>query len=226
MKKEPVPISRVAITGSKGIIGTVLRNGLKNYDIVPLDLPDGDITDYDLLLSRLQGVHAVIHLARTRTEENHANDMYSPTNSLMTFNVYRAALKAGAKRVIMASSVHADSYYDWKGPEKLIPDRIPIPDSPYGANKVLVEAFGRYYATRGLEVICVRFGGVNPKNQKPEKNQERDDSTWLTHEDCVAAIDTCLKVETVPNNFVVFYAVSNNDDRIHNTVNPLGWSPK
>jgi uronate dehydrogenase len=224
--REPIPITRVAITGIQGKIGTVLSTGLKGYEIVPLDLPDLDITDYDLLLSKLKGVDAVIHLARTRSEENHANDMYSPTNSLMTFNVYRASLEAGVKRVIMASSVHADSYYEWEGKDKLKPDKIPIPDSPYGANKNLVEAFGRHYATRGLEVICIRFGGVNPENIRPKKGLDRESATWLCHDDCVSAIEACLKAKDVPDNFVIFYAVSNNDDRIHDTINPFGWKPK
>lgn len=87
-----------------------------------------------------------------------------------------------------------------------------------------MEALGRYYATWGLEVICVRFGGVNPAN-KPPKNAFWENAVWLSHEDCIAMMDACIKADSVPNNFAVFYAVSNNKDKIHDTSNTFGWEP-
>ena len=32
-------LKRVAITGANGVIGTVLRNGLSEFEITPIDLP-------------------------------------------------------------------------------------------------------------------------------------------------------------------------------------------
>lgn len=219
-------IKEIVITGSRGVIGSVLISGLSGFKITSLNLPDVDVRQYEQLLSYFKGKTTIIHLAknRDRVEENSRDDIYDPDDSLMTYNVYKAALEAKVKRVIMASSVHADNFYQWKGLGKLSIDRIPTPNSPYGANKVFMEALGRYYAKKGLEVICVRFGGVNPANKSPENNYW-ENAVWLSHKDCLAMIKACLKAEKVPNNFAVFYAVSNSKDRVHDTNNPFGWKP-
>lgn len=228
-EKESQPISRLGIVGVKGKIGTVLQEGLKGYEITSLDLPEIDVRNYTSLVEKIGGLDAVIHLAlnpnRDEIRENARNDVYDPDNSLMNYNVYKTALETGVKRVIMASSVHADNFYKWEGPGKLAVDNTPHPTTPYGANKVFMEALGRYYASQGLEVVCIRFGGVNPAN-KPPKDDFYENAVWLSHEDCVAIMNVCLKAEKIPNNFVILYAVSNNKDKIHDTSNPFGWTPK
>ena len=222
-------ILHVAITGSGGTIGTVLQQGLHGYQLTPLHHTDVDARNYTDLVKAFAGKDTVIHLAHNPNKETIREsawtDLYDPDNSKMTYNVYKAALETKVKRVIMASSVHADNYFTWKGPEKLSVDRIPTPDTPYGANKIFMESLGRYYATKGLEVVCIRFGGVNPEN-KPPVNDFWENAVWLSHKDCIAMVDACLKAERVPNNFAVFYAVSNNKDRIHDTTNPFGWKPE
>lgn len=140
----------------------------------------------------------------------------------MTYNVYKAAIKTRVPRVIMASSVHADNFYNWKGPELLSPYRIPIPDSPYGANKVFMESLGRYYATKGLEVVCIRFGGVQGK--PPLDDYEK--LVWLSHRDCTELLRRCIEAESIPNNFLIIYGISDNANRIHDYSNPLGWAPQ
>src|SRR5690348_6518709 len=57
-------VSRVVITGSKGTIGSVLYEGLREqHQVTGLDLPEGDISNYDFLLSQLHGANTVIHVA-------------------------------------------------------------------------------------------------------------------------------------------------------------------
>jgi len=143
----------------------------------------------------------------------------------MFYNVYKAAIEAGVPRVIMTSSVHADRFYGWQGPEYMSPDRIPIPDSPYGAHKVFMEASVRYYATKGLEVVCIRFGGVNPEN-KPAVDPPEERAAWFSHGDCVSLVRTILEAQTIPNNFFIVHCVSGNKNRLHDTSNPLNWIPK
>lgn len=218
----------IAITGSRGTIGTVLKKGLSSeFEIAELSLPEVDVRDYKSLQNRLKGSSAVIHLAWNSKLENHVNNKIDPDTSKMFLNVYKAAIETGTKRVIMASSIHADTFIGWKGPGMLTVDKTPVPDSPYGANKVLAESLGRYFASKGLEIVCIRFGGINPRNSPagPEYPPE-ERAAWLSHNDLVSLIRSILEAEHIPDNFVLMYAVSNNPGRIHDTSNPFGWVPK
>jgi uronate dehydrogenase len=179
------------------------------------------VRDYEALRKSLSGHDAVIHLAWDFKTENFGLDTMNPDNSLMFFNIYRAAIVLGISRVIMASSVHTHRFNDWKESQQISPDRIPIPDSPYGANKVFMETLGRYYATKGLEVVCIRFGGVNSNNTSSSNAIE-----WLSHRDCVMLVRHCLKADKIPDNYQIIYGVSKNKKRIHDYSNPFGWIPQ
>lgn len=144
-------------------------------------------------------------------------------------NVYRAAVDAGVPLVIMASSVHADAFYDVEG--SLKPDDNPHPDSPYGAEKVFMEKLGEWYSKEhGLGVICLRLGGVNPQNKPPEvmdptdKSQARERSVWLDQNDLAELIEAIL--ESNFNGFAIVYAISDNEGRIQDISNPFGWIPR
>ena len=105
-------MKRLAITGSYGTIGTILRKGLSNYDITQLDMPERDVRNYKELLDIFPGHDVVIHLARD-TKVDFLNDRISTDSILMTDNVYRAVVSTKVPRVIMASSVCA--LWRWKG---------------------------------------------------------------------------------------------------------------
>jgi nucleoside-diphosphate-sugar epimerase len=152
---------RIAITGSSGTIGTVMMRALTDYEIVPLDLPRVDVRDYGAVLEAIKGCRAVIHLAWNLKDDNWDTGRISTDNDVMTFNVYEACLRGGVPRIIAASSVHADNFMKWKEKSLMNTTTVPIPTSPYGANKVFLEALGRFYAQEGLVVVCVRFGAVS-----------------------------------------------------------------
>lgn len=219
-------MKKIIITGAKGTIGTVLRKGLKKYLITALDLPEFDVRDYQKLLQIFPSHDVVIHLAWDVKIENDLSGKINPDNCLMTYNVYQAAFESKVKRVIMASSVHADEFLGRKRPGLLKPNKIPTPTNPYGANKVFMEALGRYYAKyKGLEVICIRFGWVNPQNS-PNASLNYLNLTWLSHRDCLNLIKKCIETKKVPQKFCIVYGVSNNSKRIHDLKNPFGWLPK
>lgn len=224
---ERQPCPRIVITGSEGTIGTVLKRELAtDFNITPVDLRLGhDIREGGLLQGVLPGHRAVVHLAWNMQSENWVTGNFDVGHIVMACNVYEAALKTGVKRVIMASSIHADQYRIWEGPELLSTDRIPYPDSHYGASKVDTETRGRCFSRLGLEVICIRFGGVNSKN-KPFGQDPIEDAAWLSHHDCGKLVRLCLTSETVPGNFVILNAVSNNRGRILDCQNPFGWMPQ
>lgn len=217
---------KIAITGAKGIIGTILTEGLQqDYDITPLDLPETDVCDYQKLLNIIPGHNSIVHLAWNTKIDNMRSENIDPQNVEMFHNVYKAALQAGVPRVIMASSVHADRFDNWQRSEKISPKTLPTPDSPYGASKVGMEAMGRYYSTKGLQVACIRFGGVNPQNQ-PAKEPPYERAVWFSHRDCVSLVRSIIEANEIPDNFVAIYGMSDNPGRIHDISNPFEWKPK
>jgi nucleoside-diphosphate-sugar epimerase len=217
----------ILITGSNGIIGSVLRRRLgEEYRIRGVDLPD-DISHYEVLWAQMPGVDTVIHLARrfSPTDPIERRMRIYPENVQIDVNVFTAVVKAGVKRLIMASSVHADSHRD---PTAVEPFTIPgsyYPATPYGVYKLIGEEVGKVLSKQfDFEFIGVRFGGVTRDNSV--KRGEGQTATWLSHDDLVSAIDACLATDPVPGRSTVFYAVSNNADRAHDIANPFGWKPK
>ena len=212
----------VAVTGSKGVIGTVISRGLAGWEIRGLDLPECDVRDYAQVLTALRGAHAVVHLAWDG-RENYLSGSVQPDNHLMAHNVYAAARAAGVGRVVAASSVHADRFW----PRRDAPLRIedpPVPDSPYGASKVFVEALGRFAAHQGGEVVCIRFGGVNRADTRPPTEPER--SVWLSHRDCRTLIARALVAPLPASGYAALYGISGGGDRLHDLTNALGWYPR
>ncbi len=217
----------VLITGSEGIIGSVLRRGLGDkYPIRGVDLP-GDISDYEVLWAQMAGVDTVIHLARkfSPTDPIDRRMRVYPENVQIDINVFTAIVRAGARRLIVASSVHADNH---RNPAATTPLRVPgsyHPASPYGVYKLIEEEVGKALSKQfDFEFIGIRLGGVTRDNSV--KTGQGQTATWLSHNDLVGAINACLESDPVPGRSTVFYAVSNNVDKIHDTTNPFGWKPK
>jgi nucleoside-diphosphate-sugar epimerase len=217
----------VLITGSKGIIGSVLRRGLGDkYQIRGVDLPE-DISRYEVLWAQMAGVETVIHLARrfSPTDPIDRRMRIHPENVQIDVNVFTAVVKAQARRLIMASSVHADHHRD---PAAVEPFTVPgsyHPVTPYGAYKLIEEEVGKALSKQfRFEFVGVRFGGVT--RDDTVKTGAGQTATWLSHDDLLSAVDACLTVKPVPGRSTVFYAVSDNADGIHDTANPFGWKPK
>ena len=241
----------VLITGSEGTIGSVLKKRLRpHYLLTLLDIVKSeeenfvqlDLAEkYEDFLRLLEGHDVVIHLAWNRME-NYRNDLTFPKNRAMIKNVYEAALAVSPHpKVIMASSIHAAGV-DWDNkPYSLIADRkldkvykVPLidencrkPDSLYGQIKNWVEDLGRRYSKQGLNVMCVRFGGVNPKDT-PLINERGYHSIWLSHRDCAQLIKRCIKANNLPP-FVIFYGISKNKYGVYDLSNAqklLNYQPE
>ena len=216
-------MKRIVITGANGTIGRVLRKGLSRCEITALDLPKDDIKDYEKLLEKFHGHHVIVHLAWDTKTESYISGKSNPDNKIMFQNVYRAALETRVSRVVMASSVHIHDFYKWNGPGLITTEIKPIPNTPYGESKALMENLGRDYGKQGLEVICIRFGGVKEVDSPPV--QSKNHKTWLSHQDCVSLVETCIEAPEIPNNFLIIHGVSNYPGRIHDYSNPLGCVP-
>jgi uronate dehydrogenase len=222
-------VGTILITGASGIIGSILRESLASeHSVVGLDLPnDLALATTGSLATQMQGVETVIHLARERiqTDIPWLTDAISPRNIAIDSNVFAAVVDAGVSRLILASSVHAD---DFRGPHVEAPLRTPgsyHPATPYGAYKLLSEEVGGVLARRfGFEFIAIRFGGVSSDGSVKEGNGRA--ATWLSHHDLRRAVAACVAGDPAPGRTTVFYAVSDNADRVHDTANPFGWKPE
>ena len=226
-------MKRVLVTGAKGTIGNILTKGLQShYQLTLIDKIESneenyfklDVTElFDDFKELLQSHDSLIHLAWDRSIIR---------SKKMILNVYEAALGVEPHpRVIMASSIHAAGV-DWsRKPYSLIADRKfddvreisligvdkRMPDSAYGEAKLWMEDLGRCYSKRGLEVICIRFGGVNQEDT-PLTNEKGYHSIWLSHRDCVQMIKRCIEAKNLPS-FTIFYGVSNNKHGVYNISN-------
>jgi NAD+ dependent glucose-6-phosphate dehydrogenase len=220
---------KVLITGSNGLVGGILWQGLADsFELYGLDRqvsPDAknvfpaDVARADQVENVFDGISSVvyvIHLAGDPRVDAEWDSVLS-VNIGGTKNVYHAAQRHGVKRVIFASSNHATGAYEGFPPSlhthenvQLITSRDAIrPDGFYGVSKAAGEAIARMYFERfGLESICLRIGSVN-KADSPA-GDPRLQSTWLSHRDLVQLIQRSLLADV---SFGIYYGVSNNRRR-------------
>jgi nucleoside-diphosphate-sugar epimerase len=183
-------MKRIAITGADGVIGTLLMNSLTEYTLVPITLPQNDVRDYSTILNIISGSSVVIHLAWDDTADNFRSHTINSDNTKMFSNIYRAAVATKVKRVIMASSIHAND------------------DTPYGYHKRFMEQLGKYYALEhDLDVICIRFGGVNAQDT-PHIKERNYKKIWLRHSDCVSLVKHCIDSKIIPKHFQILEGIS------------------
>jgi len=208
-------VERVLLTGAAGRIGSCLRPGLRTglrelrlSDVAPLraehpneTVAPADLGDAEALARAAAGVDAIIHLGGEAGEA--ALDALLEPNVRGVFHVLDAARRAGARRVVLASSTHVTGFYDAGVP---LTGGEPVrPDSLYGVTKAFAEALGRMYADKfGLEVVCLRLGSFG---ERP--GEARQLSTWLSHSDAVRLFRACLSAPS-PLGFAVAYGASAN----------------
>lgn len=214
---------KIAITGANGKVGRALISELDpaKFEITALDLPEHDASNLERLVDATKGQDTILHFAWAALSDNFQSGKIDPVNNQMTYNVYKAAVVNKIPRVIMASSNHAHRH-DLRDTDGKIRASInpPVPDSPYGAEKVFMEALGRYYAhDHGLEVVCIRIGNINDED-KPNSDTP---SRWISHADFGRLVTACL-THTVPDNFQIVYGVSKQD--VFDWSNPFGYEPQ
>jgi uronate dehydrogenase len=204
----------VLITGAAGDVGSRLRNLLRGvYPNIrlsdvrkPADLASdetfiaADLADYAQVQTIVEGVEGMVHLGGFSVEGPW--DTILNANIVGCYNVFEAAYRAGAKRVVFASSNHAVGFYPRT--ERIRTAVTVRPDSRYGVSKAFGEALGALYADKhGLRVTCLRIGNVTdaPADQ-------RRLSIWLKPEDLVQLVRIGLEHPDI--RYEVFYGVSDN----------------
>jgi uronate dehydrogenase len=199
--RSRMPDRPVLITGAAGRMGKVLSRGLAEAG-VPLRLTDlrppeettpgaeflgADITDPAAVAFLCEGISAVVHLA------GHPNsrdwDVVERLNMTGTRIVLEAAARAGAERLIYASSVHAVGLLP--ADAALDDDPRLRPDSPYGLSKAYGELLLEYLAAEhGVTGFALRICSF-----RPAPSTARELITWISPADTVRLVLACLTTE-------------------------------
>jgi nucleoside-diphosphate-sugar epimerase len=179
-----VPV-RVVVTGGAGFIGSNLAEALvaRGDDVVVLDdlstgyadnVPDGallakaHVADEEAVSAALQGADVVFHLAAQRAVPRSLDQPLDTdlANTHGTLTVLKAALDAGVRRVVYASS---SSVYGRAGPAPTPEDAPTLPLSPYGVSKLAGEHYCRVFAELfAMETVALRCFNVFGPRQRPD----------------------------------------------------------
>lgn len=175
--------NRVLITGGAGLIGShiadeLVEQGLEEIvvfdnfvrgrrenlawalDHGPLTIVEGDIRDRKLLAEVMQGIDVIFHQAALRITQC-AEEPRLALEVLVdgTFNVLEAAVQAGVRKVVAASTA---SIYG-------LAEEFPTPETHhpydnrtlYGAAKIFNEGLLRsFYDMYGLDYVALRYFNV------------------------------------------------------------------
>ena len=226
------------ITGAAGRIGRTLRAGLKDrcdlrlMDRKPIDDAEvddvhvGDVADVEWMAAVCQGVDAVVHLAGDPSTGAPWESVLE-VNIKGTYGAYEGARRAGAQRLVFASSNHATGFYEQEG-VYTTPEMPVRPDSLYGVSKSFGEDLARFYVDQyGMKAYCLRIGSFQPDSAVENRQSDRILSTWLSYRDTVQLVWRCLQVESV--DFGIYYGISDNERAYWDTENArrdLGYAPE
>jgi UDP-glucose 4-epimerase len=171
-------MQQVLITGGAGFIGRHLATHLADHDFAVtvldneslgdrkhLDLDRvrfvaGDLRSSDDLREALAGVDTVVHLAAdTRVMDSIENPAHNFDNNVVgTFQLLNACRELGVGRIVAASTGGA-ILGDVEPP--VHEEMAPMPTSPYGASKLMLEGYLSAYASSyALSGCALRFSNI------------------------------------------------------------------
>jgi uronate dehydrogenase len=225
--KEPI-----LITGGAGhvagLISPLLRREfrLRRIDTVEQE-PEGqdevvraDVCDLEAMRGACDGVAAVVHLAAQPAEADFRTVLL-PRNLDGTWAAYEAAVRAGVRRFVFASTIQVVDGYPLE--TFVSPESPPRPVSVYGCTKVFGEALGRFHSdASGLGVACLRLGAVVPPDHPRLATDARFRSLWCDPGDLARLVVAAIRSD-VP--FATVIAVSPPATSRFDTANPFGWQP-
>lgn len=241
---------RILFTGGAGKAGRhaiayLLEQGHRvlNVDKVPLDHPGvlnriADITDAGEMHDAMRGYadfdelepgtgvpsfDAVVHFAAIpRIMVTGDNECYR-VNVMGTYNVIDAALKAGVRKIIFASSETTYGVCFWDGHKD--PEYVPVdedhptlPMDSYAMSKVVNEATAKSFQARsGADIYALRINNVIEPHEYKEKfpdflahpeQRRRNIFAYIDARDLGQMVQKCLETDGL--GYEVFN-VSNDD---------------
>ena len=204
----------ILITGAAGRLGTELRRGLaplalrlRLSDMVEVqDLQPNeeaaicDLADEAAVHAMCQGVDVIVHFGGIPLERPW--DQILNANIRGSYHIYEGARKAGVKRVVYSSSVHAIGYHRLE--DQIDANAPHRPDGLYGLSKCFVEDLGRLYWDKfGIETAALRIF-----SSFPEPADRRMLWSWLSFDDCIRLVTASLTAPRV--GFTVVHGLSDN----------------
>ena len=128
-------MKKVLLTGGKGMLGRTLCAELTDFEVIPTDLPEADITDparFDALLKKF-APDAVIHCAAMTAVDKCESeiDLAFRLNAFGTANVAAACHRNGIRLI----AISTDYVFDGTGHVPYSPDDETNPVSVYGKTK-------------------------------------------------------------------------------------------
>jgi nucleoside-diphosphate-sugar epimerase len=181
-------MSKYVVTGGAGFIGSSVVRALvaegasrvviidnlltgheENLDEVrgKIELRRADIRCYEAIEPLLRGAEIVFHLAAIPSVPRSIKDPVPSheTNIDGTFQVFRACLAGGVRRVFYAAS--SSAYGDTEVLPK-VETMAPRPKSPYALQKLVGEYYAGIFAScYSLETVAVRYFNVYGPRQDP-----------------------------------------------------------
>ncbi|MEM7133392.1 MAG: NAD(P)-dependent oxidoreductase [Chloroflexota bacterium] len=250
-------MTTVGITGAAGGIGSMLVDGLGGqYELTLFDVDNevkqkygdahktvvADLSDEEAIGGLFDGLDVVIHLAASASDRS-PWERVLPHNIVATYNVFEEARRADVKRIVFASSNHCQNgiamadtstsltpfYERHRGYIRL--DDPPTPTSIYGVSKLFGENLGWLYHKRhGIQFVGLRIGATGPSdNVGRSKGTDRESymrAMFLSRRDCIEVFKRAIEVDT---EYLITYAISDNDDRIFDmkeTMEKLSFYPQ
>lgn len=227
----------VLLTGACGRIGKTFFEASKGrYTFVLTDRiePDFaieaphrflrlDLSDASAVGNALEGIDVIVHLAGI-PHATASFDELLPNNILATTYLFEAAVAAGCKRLVFASS--AQTIEGYPVDRQITPGMQVMPANLYGVSKCYGEALCGYYAAkRGLSTIALRIGAFEFPDRH-ELTNARDLSAWLSPRDAVQLLQRSVEVEGVQH--LIAHGISNNRFKrldLSETTRVLGYEP-
>ncbi|WP_300015910.1 NAD(P)-dependent oxidoreductase [uncultured Roseobacter sp.] len=223
---------KLVLTGAAGRLGSYLREPLAAMcdTLVSTDIADdigklyngesyvqADLAQMDQIAPVLEGADMIIHFGAI-VDEKPFEELLGP-NFVGSYNIWEAGYKAGVKRIVYASSIHAVGMH-------LKSDFIGIdaehrPDTFYGLAKCFTEDLGRmYWDKRGLESVHLRILSC------AQVTNTRALGSWLSYDDLIQLVTRAIDTPSV--GFGIVYGVSNNDRAPVDNAKAsfLGYRPK
>jgi nucleoside-diphosphate-sugar epimerase len=210
---------RIAVTGSEGKLGraTTARLRADGHEVIGFDLAGAagvgftrvDLTDYgqtlDALLgvtARHEGLDALVHLAAIPVNGLVPDAATFENNMMVSFHVHFAALRAGIRTIVTASSITAMGF-----PFDVPPPALPVDETymrafnTYGLGKVLEEQMAAQLTGwhPDTSITALRFTNVVAESEydtfarAAEPDYRRDLlGSWVDARDGAAAVALAL----------------------------------
>ena len=166
---------RIVVTGGSGKAGRWVVRDLRErgHDVLNVDLAhDGsahglcvlaDLTDLGQCRDVIDGADAVVHLAAIPAPELRPEGETFRNNAVSTYNVFAAAISAGVRRVVWASSETVLGLpFDTPPLFAPVDETIePRPESSYALSKLAGETMAAQFSRRsGIPFVGLRISNI------------------------------------------------------------------